>query len=184
MVNADHSRRPRRASLDFKISLDEIPPMGLKVTLQASEAELIELATWLNVPKIDMLSAEFDVTWEKDGEGVVISGPLRARLIQTCVVTLEPLEIVIDAPTRVRYRHVPDDEDADMEFSLDAPDSPEIIVEDIIDLGEMVSQQLALEIDPFPRAPGVPYQDVSTDKEEGRQHPFSALASIRDKLSK
>jgi uncharacterized metal-binding protein YceD (DUF177 family) len=183
MVNADHSRRPRRVSLDIKISLDEIPPMGLKLSLQASEVELTDLATWLDVPRIDMLSAEFDVTWEKDGEGVVISGPLKAQLTQTCVVTLEPLETVIDAPTRVRYRHVPDEEDQDWEFSPDAPDQPEIIVEGIIDLGEMVAQQLALEIDPFPRAPGVPYQDVSTDKEEGRPHPFSALASLRDKLS-
>jgi len=183
VVNADHSRRPRRASLDFKISLDEIPPKGLKVALQASDAELTELATWLDVPKINTLSAEFDVMWEKDGEGVVISGPLKARLIQTCVVTLEPLETAVDASTRVRYRHEPDEENSDWEFSPDAPDPPEIIVEGIIDLGEMVAQQLALEIDPFPRAPGVPYQDVSTDKEEGRPHPFSALASLRDKLS-
>ncbi len=47
------------------------------------------------------LSAVFDLT--RRGGGVHVAGQVRARVGQTCVVTLEPLENDLDEPINVLF---------------------------------------------------------------------------------
>ena len=66
----------------------------------------------------------------------------------------------------------------------DADDAPEPIEGGIIDLGEAVAQQLALALDPYPRAPGaaiLPEIGVNAGAAVARSPepgPFAALAGI------
>ena len=69
---------------------------------------------------------------------------------------------------------------------IDAEDPPEAVPEGKIDVGEVVAEQLALEINPFPRNPELSFADYSTDPDDGektesRGGPFPALAKLRKK---
>ena len=122
---------------------------------------------------------------------IAVEGRVRTALVQNCVVTLEPLSETIDAGFGLRLTDLEDDGDGEVD-DLERDDGdhdqdpPEYAAEGVIDLGDLVAQQLALEINPFPRADGLPYLDVSTDSdaqiEAGK--PFAALAALRDKLLK
>jgi hypothetical protein len=62
----------------------------------------------------------------------------------------------------------------------DGPDDlDEIETEnDVVDLGEAVAEQLALALDPYPRAPGAELPPEAVDPEAGA---FGALAALRRK---
>ena len=61
-------------------------------------AQLVKLANLRDLPH---LSAVFDLT--RRGGGVHVAGQVKARVGQTCVVTLEPLENDLDEPINVLF---------------------------------------------------------------------------------
>jgi uncharacterized metal-binding protein YceD (DUF177 family) len=97
---------------------------------------------------------------------------LRARVVRTCVVTLEDFETLTEERFRVRFVPVGRESDDD------DPESDDEIpyTAGMVDLGEAAAEQLALALDPYPRKPGAifePPQDVK--QEEG---PFAVLAQL------
>jgi hypothetical protein len=128
------------------------------------------------------LTASFDVT--RRGAGLRVLGRVKARVGQTCVVTLEPIENAVD-------------EEVDLLFSSDAPvvpdadaghhqtighrsdedEPPEPLVGGAIDLGAIAAEFLMLGIDPYPRKPGAEFAAPARDTEA--EHPFAALAALK-----
>ena len=56
----------------------------------------------------------------------------------------------------------------------------------MLDVGEIVAEQLSLAADPYPRRPGVKFEDVMPKPRRGgrpelRRHPFAGLAALKDK---
>ena len=69
------------------------------------------------------------------------------------------------------------------EADLD-PDEEDSYDEEIegsaIDLGEMVAQCLALELDPYPREPGIEYvPEAEKFQDSSAESPFAALAQLK-----
>ena len=171
-------------TLSAQVLLEDIPLGGVAVQLQATDKELLETAERLEIDQIDELEAQLFLQREIGEQGIKVEGTLRASLEQLCVVTLEPLEVVIDAGLFLHFSESAGENFGDWEVGSKDENPPEMITEGIIDLGEAVVQQLALELDPFPRAPGVAFKDVSSDLQDGTAHPFSGLAALQDKLDK
>ena len=69
----------------------------------------------------------------------------------------------------------------------DAEESPEPFTHGAVDVGEAVAEQLALELDPFPRAPGAAFDGFSTGSKSvgaddtGDAGPFALLARLKEK---
>ena len=102
--------------------------------------------------------------------------------MQSCVVTLEPVPADIDETFTLFYT----DETAPAGHSVDLPMEdeawPEPIVGGAIDIGEAVAQQLAVALDPYPRAPGAtldPRYDADQEAGPARANPFAELARKR-----
>lgn len=80
-----------------------------------------------------------------------LSGRLGADVVQACVVSLEPVASVLEQDFTVLYGSV----EAGKTVMVDLEtDEAEPFDGDAIDIGEAVVQQLALALDPYPRAPG------------------------------
>jgi hypothetical protein len=64
----------------------------------------------------------------------------------------------------------------------EADDPPEVLPAEGLDLGELVVQELAVVLDPYPRAPGaeVPAEFQPSEAEEVKG-PFAALAALKVK---
>ena len=89
---------------------------------------------------------------------------MRARVGQTCVVTLDPIENDIDEPIDLIFapaEQIPalaDLVDDGGESDAEVADPPEPIENGIIDLGRLATDALFLAIDPYPRKPDVVFE--------------------------
>jgi uncharacterized metal-binding protein YceD (DUF177 family) len=108
----------------------------------------------------------------RKGKDIVLAqGVLRARVTQTCVVSLEAFDAQVEEVFRVRF--VPSGEETD-EFDPEADD--EIPFDgNQIDLGEAAAEQLGLALDPYPRMPGVGLPEVDG---EPPPHPFATIRRL------
>ena len=66
------------------------------------------------------------------------------------------------------------------EVALDAADPPEPMVDGAVDLGEAAAEQLALALDPYPRAPGAVFEPLP-EAEATKVSPFAALRRLQSK---
>ena len=160
-------------------------------TIVADAAERAALARHLDIPAVEHLSFEGRITPVADG-GFVVEGRLSARVVQSCVITLEPLAVSHDLDLSRFY--VPAArlpallaETASPDGELEAEgEEPEGYV-DTIDPGLLATESLLLALDPYPRAAGAELGEVraappgaSWDEVESR--PFAGLAELRRRL--
>ena len=168
------------------ITVAQIPDTGLHRELEASAAERQAMAAVAGLRDVLSAHADFDVE-PKSGGRVQVTGRVRARIGQTCVVTLDPIESEIDEEVDLTFapeaetRRLEDliEEGQDDEGPPDVADPPEAIVNGIIDLGRIATDALFLAIDPYPRKPGAVFEaEVAAPDPE--DHPFAALKALQD----
>jgi hypothetical protein len=165
------------------VTVAQIPDTGLHRDIEAGPATRDAMAAAAGLREILSASASLDVTPKGEGR-VHVAGRVRARIGQTCVVTLDPIENDIDEPIDLMFappEQIP--ELADLvneaaESDSEIPDPPEPIVNGIIDLGRLTTDALFLAVDPYPRKPDAVFEPpvVAADPED---HPFAALKALR-----
>jgi uncharacterized metal-binding protein YceD (DUF177 family) len=154
------------------VSLARVPEAGREEVLRASPAECAALALRFGILGVESLEARLLLRSEPGG-GVAVTGTLSAAVVQACVVSLEPVTQAVREPVSLRLLP-PGEEPSD---DPEAPD--EIPIEgDAVDLGEAMAEQLALALDPYPRAPGAVLPD-DAGQEGAAGGPFAALAALR-----
>jgi len=154
------------------VTLARIGPEGRQEVLEASAEERAALARRFGILSIESLRADLVLRPEPDG-AVRADGRLEAAVTQSCVVTLEPVAQRVEEPVALRF--LPSGQEPD--------EGPEEIDEietegGVADLGEAIAEQLALALDPYPRAPGATLPGEATD---ASANPFAALAALRRK---
>lgn len=177
-------RDPWRAPL----AVAQIPDTGLHRDLQADEAVRHAIADVGDLREVLSAQASFDVT-PKSGGRYHVAGHVRARIGQTCVVTLEPMESDIDEPVDLTF--VPPDQIPEMAALVDdaeqsdgdTPDPPEPIENGFIDLGRVATDALYLAVNPYPRKPDAVFEPL-VEAEDPEDHPFAALKALKDEPKK
>lgn len=166
-------------------------------TIEATEAERKALAERLELEAIDRLVATVRLRSVRGGQMVRVTGELEADVVQTCVVTLDPVPAQVSdrfgalfAPESL----VPDPEDEiEIDPAVAEEDIPEPMANGRIDIGELTAQHLSLALDPYPRADGVEFagfaeMDGEMDGEEPgdgaseepeKPNPFAALERLK-----
>ncbi len=119
----------------------------------------------------------------RQGGGVHVSGRVKARVGQTCVVTLEPIENTVDEAIDVRF--APGAEVAaaavhDLHTMDEDEEPPEPLADGKVDLGALASEFLLLGIDPYPRKPGAEFAPPKAA--EAGEHPFAGLEALKKRL--
>ena len=132
--------------LSRPVSVERLPAT---LMVEADVEERDALATRLRIVAVLALRCRF--TLKRFGSTVVAHGVLQARVVQSCVVSLEPVEQAVAETFELRF--VPagrESTDDDMD-----PETPDELPYDgtRIDLGEAAAEQLALALDPYPRHP-------------------------------
>ena len=148
------------------------------VKIDADAGERAALARDLGIPAIDRLHAEITVTPARGGARV--RGHVSATVVQTCVVTLDPFETAIEEDIDLRFkRQAAAAPTGEIDLDASGPDGPEPLEGDIIDVGALAAEHLALGLDLYPRKPGVAFDDiVEAPDEPAKQSPFAGLAGL------
>jgi Large ribosomal RNA subunit accumulation protein YceD len=149
--------------------------------IAANEAERAGLARRFGLLSLDRLEAE--VTLCRAAGDIRFEAELSADLVQACVVTTEPVPAMIAEGFTLCYRPGIDEDEADR-LALENPEDE--IIEPLngesVDIGEAVAQQLAVAMEPYPRAPNAAVAFDTGDTDDAtvaQQNPFDALAAIR-----
>ncbi|HTB42499.1 MAG TPA: DUF177 domain-containing protein [Acetobacteraceae bacterium] len=149
------------------VPADRVGAAGLEVTVEANEAECAALAQRMQVPAVLALRCAFRLV-RLTADCVLAEGHLQATVVQTCVVSLDDFAAAVDERFHIRF--VPAGQESD---DPDPETDDEIgYAGGALDLGEAAAEQLALVLDPYPRAPGAELPEIETDAQD---HPFAAL---------
>lgn len=152
---------------------------GLTRLLEPDAETRARIARALDLQALDAFTAELKV--EPTTTGWTLSGRVRADVVQTCGLTLEPLPATVDERFSVGLVEgpAPEPDQDDVEIDLEmVDDSPDYIEDGRIDLGQYAVEQLSLALDPFPRKPGAVFVQP---EEPGEISPFAVLKAMQDK---
>jgi len=161
----------------------QLPETGLHRDIKATAAEREAIAEVGDLREVLSAEASLDIT-PKSGGRFHVSGRVRARVGQTCVVTLDPIENDIDEEIDLIFappEQIPqlsDLVDEAIESDVEIPDPPEPIENGIIDLGRLATDALFLAIDPYPRKSDAVFEPP-VEPEDPEAHPFAALKALK-----
>jgi len=182
-VSEVSSMTARENPWSVPVVVAQIPDTGLHREFEASAGERRALAELGGLREVLSADASFDLTPMRQGRVHVI-GRVKARIGQTCVVTLDPIENEIDEAIDLIFappEQIPalaDLVDETAESDAEIPDPPEPIMAGMIDLGRVATDALFLGIDPYPRKPGAVFEPPAAPADP-EDHPFAALKVLR-----
>ena len=182
------SRDPgARPPFSYRIRVGHVSHNPIEVRVEADERERLGLARLWDILGVSTLSAELKVRrWKKDG--VKVTGTVHAEVTQACVVTLDPVEEVIDeeveeifVPEGSALARVPANDAGELVLDPDGPDLPELFVGDEIDVGAFVAEMVAMALDPYPRKPGIQFSGhtESDSADDRKPSPFAVLKGLK-----
>ncbi len=149
------------------------------VEIAASAGERAALARRFGLVTLDELVATVRLK-RIAGGAVRLCAHFTARVVQTCVVTLEPVRGALDETIKVLFAPA-EAEPAEVEVVVEGEDSPEPLSGDMIDIGEVIAEHLGLALDPYPRRPGVVFGGVGVGSgastADAADSPFAVLGS-------
>ena len=151
--------RHDRHAVSFPVHVKRLPQNGLPLVIEADAEQRARLAADHDLVSVERFRAELLVSaWKRNG--VKVEGRVEAAITQACVVTLDPLQSLMDE--EVSGLFLPDDsklgregfhQPGEIHLDPDGPDSPETFSGDTIDVGALAEEFFALAIDPYPRKP-------------------------------
>ncbi len=149
------------------LQVDRVPKLGSHERLTADDRECAALAARVGIPKIHSLGGFLKISpWR--GGGLKIAGNLEAEVDQISVVSLEAFTTKVEYPVE-RFFLPPRETQSTSEEDVD------VIENGIMDLGEILAETLALELDPYPRKPGEVFNDLLESVEPEKVSPFAKL---------
>lgn len=174
-----------------------LPRHGRTIRIVASENERTAIANRLGLVSVGVIEGDLTVIPAIARE-THVEGAIRAEIVQSCVVSGDPVpaDLVIQV-----HRRYSEDADALMEpDDEDIPDPEEDVIDPIvdgeIDVGEAVVEELALQMPAYPRKPDAAFVAVAVGPDgkrttpaggdngdkTGKESPFSALADLKKKM--
>lgn len=165
-----------------KLAVDR--PTEITLEPDAAARALIADALGLSGLRKLRLSGAIRPTGKRDWTLEAILG---ATVVQPCVVTLAPVTTRIDEPVTRRYLAVPAPDPTGDEAEMPEDDTQEPLPE-VIDLGALMLEALAIALPAFPRAEGAELADGSFGPpgaapiETGKENPFAALEALKSKM--
>lgn len=173
--------------LPWTYTTSGIPERGISETRAASPDECAEVARVVDIVAVEDLSARYSLKPAGSGK-YLLAGSLDARVVQACVVSLEPIPAVIAetfeielCPAEKLAEATLVTPDEDMEI-LSTPDVAPF-EDGVIRVGDLIFEVLAAALPPYPRKDDVTFDwvDPKTQAAPEVANPFAVLAKLKPK---
>lgn len=169
------------------VAVDPFPEEPIRFSEVANADERAKVARRLDLIDVAVLRVEGTVEPESDPSVLRLTGRIEAEVTQRCVVTLEPVAARIDQRVVRRFTLTPPDvlltEEDEVEVEVDSSeDEVEPLLGSVLDLGEIATEELALALDPYPRAAGAEdalNEYLTSSEDEVDTNPFAALKRLK-----
>lgn len=159
------------SEMSYVIDTSKIPLNGMEFVVEASEQEAQKIAERLGIVSLSEFKSHVFVTKE---DLITVRAAFTAQVVQKDVVTSENVSQSIDDSFEENFI---DKKSVKEPFDTDDLDSPEIIENNELDIGELLIQYLALSLDAFPRN----QEDAEFIYQEGeeKENPFLVLKKLK-----
>lgn len=159
------------------VDIDRLPADEAVFDIAAASSEREALARRFGLLRLDRLEAQ--IRLKRLAGGLLrLSATLSAAVVQSCVVTLEPVPSSVGDRFTLIYGPAGGTQG---EVTLGGEEElVEPLPGGFLDIGEAAAQQLSLALDPYPRAPGAELAESPTQGGE-KLSPFAALAKWQKK---
>jgi uncharacterized metal-binding protein YceD (DUF177 family) len=160
------------------IRVDQLADQDTEFAFESEPEERTQLAERFSILDLERLDVR---VWARriNGTPVVrVRVNFVADVLQSCVVTLDPVAAHIDEWFEVEYVPGGDSEEGkEIVFDADDDDPPERMQGGKFDIGEAISEHLALSLDDYPRKPGAEIAEHIRHGEESEaaENPFAVL---------
>ncbi len=146
-------------------------PLDFVATLD----ERTSLAERLLIESITSFSVDYVLQSTHDPKLFYLKGHLKAQVVQKCIVTEAPVNEKIDDQFDVVLRDEkrPDEDSFDIEEPIDDVD---YIENGEIDLGEIATQYLILNLNPYPKSEEASKSSAFNEK---KPNPFAVLEKLK-----
>ncbi len=179
--------RPEKPPLERFYDLANLSEAGAEVRIAAGPDDLAALARWAGVDKVERFEAVVTLS-RLSPSRFFYKADLLADLVQSCVVTLEPVRSPVERhftrtlqllPRHARAR--PEEEGGGGILTLAAGEDevPEEIESPHYDLAGPLLEELVLSVDPYPRAAGVEFT-VPEEPAAAKESPFAVLKRLKE----
>jgi uncharacterized metal-binding protein YceD (DUF177 family) len=166
------------------VDVSEIKRAPWRAELKADEAARVAIASRFGIVSVDRFEAVISLRRTPIGL-IQLEGSIEAEVVQECVVSLEPIHSEIRETFEVYYSEAVSEAEVGGDLTMDDELWPDPVVDGKIDIGEAVTEQLGLALDPYPRREGVEFEAPSADGEPAfTQRPFAGLAELTAKPSR
>lgn len=150
------------------------PKVSLKCILTAEDCIYLKNRfNFLHLSEVILLASIRKISvdsWE-------LTGNLIAQVIQSCVVTGEPVKEKLDISLEERYILRNDSMPLITDINVAASDE-EVLETSILNIGELVAQIVGLEANPFPKIKNTP-ECYFFGSEDIKDNPFAKLANLK-----
>ena len=160
-------KRPQLPAFARILRVEDVRRGEARLSFEANEGERAALAALDGLVELRSFAGEIEARVRSGGR-VSIKGRAQARVVQTCVVSLEDFEAVVECPIEAEFvepapaapagkarRGVRvDAKEIDVDPLVEAPEE---IRDGKIDVGALASEALTLSLDPHPRKPGATF---------------------------
>lgn len=170
------------------VTVESVGDSGRSLMLEADADELEAVKRRLGIDGLSSLRA--NALLRRTGKDRLrVDIDFSADVLQSCVVTLEPVALRVSDAATVCFQMGGKQIDEPEVLDPGAPDPPEPLVGGRIDVGELVVQHLALAIDPYPRKDGAELsavlpadgQEVETVEQLTTSEVFAGLAKLKQR---
>lgn len=152
---------------------------GAEVFLPTTEEQRNAIAAWASLDGVERFEARIQLK-RLAANRFSYTAVLDAAIVQSCVVTLEPVRSKLGLEISRTLHLVRSSRGATAEPLEDAPeenDGPEQIQDTRFDLAGPLLEEFSLAIDPYPRAPGVTFA-AEPEPRDPSDSPFAVLKSL------
>ena len=160
---------------------------------EATTEELVSVAEAMRVISCGSVQAKYQISARAKGR-FVMRGSVKGEVVQSCVVSLEPVTEKVNEDFEVEFWPAAQIETAPGEEIELGPDDLEArdvepIHDDVLEAGRVVYEVLASGLNPYPRAEGVSFTSIhagnagdgGADEPETRENPFAVLEKLKGK---
>ncbi|CAI3932518.1 23S rRNA accumulation protein YceD (essential in plants [Commensalibacter communis] len=167
-----------------KVQVNQIQKKPLTIKIEANQDEKQALAERFSIPEVQSLLCIYQLKYYH-GRQVRAIGEMKAEVIQNCVISLDDFLVKINESFELHF--IPSDK---LSSELEEIDDPDVIPyeNDVIDLGEVTAEQLALFLDPYPHKDDAEQSNplILSENEveivgnkEPKENPFKVLEQLK-----
>ena len=168
-------------NFSYPIKIEDLKQSDYKYELTADSAELEDITQILQVEKVHEFKAEIFLKLNNRANNLRVWGNVFAKIELKSVITLDnfiknynvPFELNFD--TRATYNDI-----KELECNIE-DEVPDIIENGCINLADIAIEQIALNLEDYPRAEGELFDGAlyGDSEEPKKENPFAVLAKLK-----